>query len=230
MKNWKKVKIKECREPLVNLERIKKLKIYLVFSPQYYQKGLSGSLKTFWVRKSLAELLFQASQLLPQNYRFKIWDAWRPLKVQQALFEEWVKILRKENPNWSEVKSEKEAQQYVSLPSKDRTKPSPHNTGGAIDLTLVDSKGKELKMGTEFDYFGPQASTRYYEKKLLKKFLLPKEKEICQNRRLLYSMMIRIGFTNYPEEWWHYDYGNQFWGKIKKETAIYSKITPGKSY
>lgn len=31
-----------------------------------------------------------------------------------------------------------------------------------------------------------------------------------QNRKILYDAMIIAGFTNYPEEWWHFDFGNQF--------------------
>lgn len=33
--------------------------------------------------------------------------------------------------------------------------------------------------------------------------------------------MTQAGFTNYPEVWWHYDFGNQFWGKITGEKAKY---------
>ncbi len=36
--------------------------------------------------------------------------------------------------------------------------------------------------------------------------------------------MIEKGFTNYPMEWWHYDYGNQFWAKIKGVNAIYGRV------
>jgi D-alanyl-D-alanine dipeptidase len=32
--------------------------------------------------------------------------------------------------------------------------------------------------------------------------------------------MHELGFTNYPEEWWHFDYGNQFYAKIKDKAAI----------
>ena len=34
----------------------------------------------------------------------------------------------------------------------------PHATGGTVDLTLVDENGKELDMGTEFDFFGPETA------------------------------------------------------------------------
>jgi D-alanyl-D-alanine dipeptidase len=82
-------------------------------------------------------------------------------------------------------------------------------------------------MGTAFDQMGEKCLTRYYEMKLEKgERLNRKDQEALENRRLLFDFMTSAGFTNYHEEWWHYDYGNQFWGKIKDENAIYSYITP----
>ena len=34
--------------------------------------------------------------------------------------------------------------------------------------------------------------------------------EAKKNRRLLFNLMTSVGFTNYPYEFWHYDFGNQF--------------------
>jgi D-alanyl-D-alanine dipeptidase len=38
--------------------------------------------------------------------------------------------------------------EYVANPAKG----SVHNRGGAVDITLVDATGKELNMGTSFDF------------------------------------------------------------------------------
>jgi D-alanyl-D-alanine dipeptidase len=46
--------------------------------------------------------------------------------------------------------------EYVANPAKG----SVHNRGGAVDITLVDATGKELNMGTSFD-FGIEASHNY---------------------------------------------------------------------
>jgi D-alanyl-D-alanine dipeptidase len=82
-------------------------------------------------------------------------------------------------------------------------------------------------MGTEFDHFGPEAATRYFEDKLLKAETLTIEEYSClQNRRLLFHVLAEVGFTNYHEEWWHFDYGNQFWGKITGKQAIYGPVYP----
>lgn len=232
VKGWKDVEIKELDkpEPLVNLAKNGRLKPFLVLSPQYHQQGIKGNIREMWVRKGLAHALYRAALLLPEGCKFKILDAWRPPAVQQALFDEYLKSLRRKKPKLSEEDLKEKTENYVSLPSKDPEKPSPHTTGGAIDLTIVDPNGKELDMGTEFDHFGPEAKTIHFEEKLKGDLALSEqERQALINRRLLYSIMITAGFTDYREEWWHYDFGNQFWGRIKEKTAIYGRVFPPSS-
>jgi len=39
------------------------------------------------------------------------------------------------------------------------------------------------------------------------------------------DIMTKFGFTQHPNEWWHFSYGDQLWAwKNKKENAIYGKI------
>jgi D-alanyl-D-alanine dipeptidase len=80
---------------------------------------------------------------------------------------------------------------YVADPAKG----SIHNRGGAVDLTLVDKNGKELDMGTPFDFFGPQASHDFKD--------LPAN--VKRNRRFLSRVMQRHGFERFDSEWWHYN-------------------------
>ena len=69
----------------------------------------------------------------PLGLRFKIFDAYRPSEAQWKL--------------WETFPSE----EFVADPRKG----SPHSRGVAIDLTLIDAKGKELDMGTGFDEMRP---------------------------------------------------------------------------
>jgi len=179
-----------------------------------------------WVRQGVADALYRASQLLPKGCRFQVWGAWRPLALQQALFDKYVESLRKNEPELSYEDLRKKAQQFISLPSTNPKKPSPHNTGRAVDLTLIGPDGKELDMGTEFDHFGIEAETTYFEHRLREGAISEQEIQILKNRRLLYSIMITAGFTNYLDEWWHYDFGNQIWGRIKGQAAIYGRAVP----
>ena len=86
----------------------------------------------------LAAEHFKKAQTLAATLglRLKIFDAFRPLEVQQALWN------HTPDPN------------FLSEPGVGST---PHCRGVAIDLTLVDKQGRELDMGTGFDEFKPQS-------------------------------------------------------------------------
>lgn len=142
---WKEVPIKASGEPLVPLgpfseyPSITQDSIYFgerLTSP-YLPKGLDNSLLTPFVRRGLAEKLKRAEKLLPEGHLFLAWDSFRPLDVQAALFEYYKHELAQQQPQLLENELMQEAQRFVSLPSTDPTKPSPHNTGGVIDLTIV---------------------------------------------------------------------------------------------
>ena len=81
--------------------------------------------------------------------------------------------------------------EYFADPSKG----SIHNRGGAVDITLVDKSGKELDMGTDFDFFGIEASHDYSK--------LPQK--VKDNRRLLKTIMLANEFNSFDSEWWHYN-------------------------
>ncbi len=92
------------------------------------------------LRKETAKKLAAANaEFMADGYRLKIWDAYRPLSVQEALWEE------KPDPV------------YVADPETG----SNHNRGAAVDVTLVDEEGRELEMPTGFDVFTAEASRSY---------------------------------------------------------------------
>ena len=92
------------------------------------------------LRKSTAKKLAAVqAEVREDGYRLKIWDAYRPLGVQEKLWE---------------VVSDPV---YVANPAQG----SNHNRGAAVDVTLVDKDGKELVMPTGFDGFSEQASRNY---------------------------------------------------------------------
>lgn len=120
-----------------------------------------------------AEKLKAASKIAQElNYKLKIFDAFRPSYVQKALWD------FDPNPN------------FLSDPSKG----SPHTKGIAVDLTLLNSKGKEINMGTDFDDFSEKAF--HLSDKV--------DKSVRFNRYLLLSIMTLAGFDHYLNEWWHY--------------------------
>ena len=88
------------------------------------------------LRGPVAEALKRVqADLAIQGFGLKLFDCYRPLSVQRAMW----KILPDSN--------------YVADPAKG----SRHNRGAAVDLTLVDATGKELEMPTDFDDFSEKA-------------------------------------------------------------------------
>lgn len=72
---------------------------------------------------------------------------------------------------------------------------SRHNTGSAVDLTLVRAAdGKRLRMGSGYDELGSRAHT------------LNATGRALRNRLTLEDAMERFGFTGYWREWWHFEH------------------------
>ncbi len=209
MAGWKEIPIQsvpESEDPLISLNQFHpRIKV----DPQYYRLGLQGTSETLYARKSVAKRLVQATEMLPVGFNLLVWDPYRSVETQKDLYDRQYTLVQDQHPDWNPDQLSIETQRYVSLPSTILAKPSPHLTGGAIDLTICDNSGILLDMGTEFDYFGPEATTDYFAQATDSK-----GQSINNNRLLLLQTMALAGFTNYWEEWWHFDYGNQFWAKI----------------
>jgi L,D-peptidoglycan transpeptidase YkuD (ErfK/YbiS/YcfS/YnhG family) len=117
---------------------------------------------------------------------------------------------------WRLVK-ETEQEAYVADPKRG----SIHNFGAAVDVSIVDSTGLPLDMGTPFDYFGELAQPKYQER-FLKEGKLTEEH--LQNRKLLRGVMHEAGFQGIPDEWWHY---NAFsLEEVKKRYSIVEFLLP----
>ena len=225
---WEEVRRIPIRE---NGERLVPLSLYperIIVHPEYFIQGIRGALPECYVRESVYEKLVEAADLLPPGYKFVIFDAWRPIQVQQSLFDTLKERLRREYPSESEEEIVRRTLTFVALPSRDPLRPSPHNTGGAVDLTIADDRGRLLNMGTEYDDPTERSRTTYFEELLESgKRLSREEEEALENRRLLFNLLASVGFTNYIDEWWHYDYGNQNWAWVgKREHALYGRAKP----
>ena len=223
--DWKKQALRECGEPLVALSSSKYACI--LTSPEYFQKKIPGAVEKIYLRESVAHKLVAVAEDLPDKYCLLVWDGWRPLAVQQALFDAYFQVVRAQYPTLPEQEVCRRTEVYVSLPNQSAFCPSPHYTGGAIDLTLADTAGNALFMGTEFDASDATARTRFLEERRAQGERLSEAEEMAlRHRRLLYHSMLAHGFTNYAEEWWHFDYGNQFWGTITRQSAFYGPVEP----
>ena len=169
------------------------------------------------MRQGVYERLKLAESYLPRGMNLKIYDAWRPFDVQLALYKDYRQKVCENNPGLSDEEVDNLTKLFVSNPIKDEFLGPVHATGGAIDLTIADCTGKELDMGTDFDFFGDMANTDYFEKNDVSPL-------VRDNRRMLYHVMTKAGFTNLPTEWWHYDYGNRFYAYYSGKSAVYGCV------
>ena len=172
-----------------NFVRLKDLSSDFVYelkyaTPDNFLKQAVYDCGECYLRKSTAEALIKANKAFIQlGYRIKLFDCYRPLSVQKKMW----KILP--------------GTHYVANPAKG----SKHNRGAAVDLTLVDAQGKELNMGTPFDFFGKEAHHTYTEH----------TKEVLENRKLLKETLNKYNFKSIYSEWWHYEYRPEMQSKVE---------------
>ncbi len=206
---WRDVPIDRVDEPLVPVDAIGPR---VHDDPKYHQWGLPGAFSRSWVRQGVAERLERAAASLPAGRSLVVWDGYRALETQAALFSGYVDEIVAAHPDWVAQAIEEAAARYVTPPSRSPDAPPPHLTGGAVDLTVGDGDGRPLPLGTGFDAFVPEAGARALE---------DRPSEVRDNRRLLFWTMSSEGFTAYVEEWWHFDHGDQFWGLVAGVPARY---------
>jgi len=187
--------------------------------PVYAKQGLPGAVNECYVREGVYRRLLRVARSLPQGMGLIILDGWRPWRVQQYLFDTLQEAIRAHHPELDQNELLTRTREFVSVPSRELDAPSPHLTGGAVDVTLSDADGLPLDMGTLFDEAVPASHTAYFE---TLEDLTETQRQIRDNRRLLYTVMHEAGFTNLPSEWWHYDAGDQLWAHYgNHERAIY---------
>lgn len=186
---------------------------------QYPRLGMRYAESRCLIREELYERLLAAQNSLPDGIRLCIWDAWRPFLLQKELYEKYRRqiVCQFHLEKKSECEVENVVKRFVSLPVENPLLPPVHTTGGAVDLTLADENGTPLSMGTEFDAFSDKTRTDYFEHS-------QKDPDVRDRRRVLYSVMTGQGFTNLPSEWWHYDYGDRFWGYYKNQPAYFAGV------
>lgn len=128
-----------------------------------------------WLHRDTARALSRVQRDLAEHgLGLKVYDAYRPFSVQQRM--------------WNLIRDER----YVSNPAKNRGR---HTRGTAVDVTLVDARGAQLDMPSDFDDFSDKAHGDYAGATARQK----------RNRSLLARVMSRHGFVPYPYEWWHFD-------------------------
>ncbi len=149
---------------------------------------LYNDLREAYLHPVAMKCLLKAQSLLRQRhpgYRLIVYDAARPMSVQQQM--------------WDVVKGTNK-DRYVSNPAHGG---GLHNYGLAVDISIADSLGNPLSMGTPVDHLGPAAHITNEGTLVASGRITAQDRD---NRRLLRSVMKEAGFTPLPSEWWHFNY------------------------
>ena len=137
-----------------------------------------------------------ANQANVMGYRLKIFDAYRPANAVRHFVLWGLEDLDQRMKPFFYPDLEKQAlfqQGYIASQSS-------HSRGSTVDLTLLDmATGKELDMGSPFDYFSPLSHPDCRD-------VTPEQYD---NRMLLREMMTKNGFVPIDCEWWHFTLGDE---------------------
>lgn len=206
------VPIIECGEPLVDLKNYDEL----LYGP-IPECELTADCYTK-MRKTVFEKLCLAQKDLPRGWRFRLYEGYRSLKVQQMLFEQEQQLVVARFPLKNKAEQFYETTRLVSpVTNLDGSKNiPPHTTGAAIDIEIVLENGELIDMGMECkDWMAVLPDLCMTQSGLV-------SKEVQQNRNVLRDVLLAHDFVNYPTEWWHFSYGDRYWAYHKKaEHAIY---------
>ena len=140
------------------------------------------------VQAALAWLSAKHPQL-----RLVVLDALRPHRVQEAL--------------WAHLEGT-DLRQYLADPARG----SIHSYGMAVDVTLLQSDGTELDMGTGFDELSIVSHPQHEAEHLQQGLLTPTH---IANRLALRDAMVASGFQAISTEWWHFDFGDR--DRVRRE-------------
>ena len=193
-------------------------------NPPYYH-AIPGAIDVIAMREGAAKRLQHANDVLGLvELELWVFDAWRPQAVQIYFHDQWLpNELKRRDPSLSGDALLAQVETYWAAPSAGDDAPSPHSTGGAIDLTIRWRNGDPLWMGSLFDDASAIANTAHFEGAATDAAFSFSAEEARANRRLLYWLMRDAGFASNPNEWWHFSYGDQMWAQLTgAPAALYS--------
>ena len=185
-----------------------------------YFRHIEGSHQEGWLRNTETGKLVDVNvHLHPYGVEIMVLDAYRCMDCQRGLWKFFYQRGKTENPDFGDKECTDYALGYVRDPRlfdklDSRTFPV-HLTGSSIDVTLRDlDTGQWLDMGSKFEEIIAISYTDYFERQLAKG-LIEKDDVRLFNRRLMDWAFTQEGFLNDPVLWWHYDWGNQPYIKVK---------------
>jgi D-alanyl-D-alanine dipeptidase len=175
----------------VRLESIRGIRFDLryVGSNNFDGRVLYRDIDCAWLRVEAARGLGASAAWLAErrpDLTLLVLDALRPQRVQEAI--------------WADVKGTP-SERYFADPARG----SIHSFGMAVDVTLIDARGRELDMGSGFDEMSPRSHPALEAEQLAAGAIT---REHVAARELLRGAMAAGGFGGIPNEWWHFNHGD----------------------
>jgi zinc D-Ala-D-Ala dipeptidase len=131
-----------------------------------------------------------ARDLSSRGMHIKVFDCYRPTRAV-ANFVHWARDL---NDTGGKAEFYPNVDKRTLFRDGYIASQSGHSRGSTADLTLAQADGRELDMGTPFDFFSPKSWVADPSISA----------EAHANRMLLATAMRRHGFRGYDKEWWHF--------------------------
>ncbi len=229
IKPWQKIPLLHSKETFSSLPK----KLYRIQPHAYQSLGApyGENVSPWLLRTEVVKRLLLAQNLLQVNHpdlNLAIFDCWRPIRVQKFMYEYAINqecisrgVDANQDINSIDMKVILETvNNFWATPSFDKATPPPHSTGGAVDLTISLVDGSFLDMGGEIDCIGPVSIPNYYADHA--KSDNESLAYVWNARRLLLSqVMKKAGFSQHPNEWWHFSYGDQLWAWLNDIKSAY---------
>ena len=208
------------------------------------QEPVPGAPASLYVRKSVAETLAKINASLAQpaitgmfggEVELYVEDALRPVSLQRHLHDDLIPaLLRKNHPEMSDEEVAERIKDIIAMPSADPQKPTPHATGGALDVILrykqttpAFVEGSNVPVGHFDGETGARINPDYFEQVDLQ---TDEDRTAQRNRRAYYAIMtgaafdVDTGFVNNPTEWWHWGSGDQLSAKVRGDQAAHYSL------
>lgn len=232
-------------EPLVDIAS------YGIAGQAYYSRPnaatelpVPGVPPNLYLRRSVAETLANINNAL-QNPVFTdffggevelyVEDALRSVSLQTQLHDALIPaLLHNNHPEMSDEAVAERIKDLIAIPSSDPKKPSPHATGGALDIILRYEQNtnhyvedSQVPMGHKDGDTSDRILPDYFE---LKEPLTDEDKSARRNRRAYYAVMsgrvpgIDTGLVCNPTEWWHWGSGDQLAAKVRGDDSAYYSV------
>jgi len=170
---------------------------------------LNSEFRDDWrIRTEIRQRIEKASTILPDGIGFMIYEAYRSRQEQHRLWDPVYAKLQHQNPEWHTDDLYTEASRWISPPDGFG---SGHQAGAAVDITLATLDRCPLDMGTKMnEKFTSLTMTAS-----------PVADNIRINRDILISTLAKHGLANYPDEWWHFSYGDRLWAEVTGRTQAF---------